>query len=408
VWLAGLNGGGPLPGPSSSPGTSGAGSSTQGNILQASGAVEIAVALQGEGSAISSGILHGIDLALTDARHQAGSWQVPEPTIVMYDHGMPAEGTANMGSIVAQDKVVAVVGPQSSGVARSQIPISNRAGLLQCSPSTASDSLTKPPGGPALRSSRPSDINFVRTVTTNAADAPAAAQYILDNLRKTRVFVVDDGVDSAIVRKKLFTDYFTANGGAVAGEASLKDRDIASIVALANRKNPDVFYFSGSSTAQRAMTEFFVASRKDFGTLPYLMSGEILTGSTFHSGAGPKASTNVFTFVAAADDFLGSTMFKTSYNAAFGVGPEPYSATAYACAAVILDALKRVGPSTNPLDLREKVRAAAVDPSRRYETVLGSFQFDANGDTSQQIVTVYRYDPKSDKFRVEGFVDLGS
>jgi branched-chain amino acid transport system substrate-binding protein len=317
-----------------------------------------------------------------------------------------------MQSIVARADVVAVIGPQTSGIAKLQIPISNKAGLLQCSPSTASDGLTKPPAGPKLRVSRPSDINFVRTVTTNNADAPAAAQYILESLRKSRVFVVDDGVASALARKELFTAYFKDNGGTVAGEASipipLKESDVAAAVELARAADPDVIYFSGSAGARPAMTELFVETRQDFGTIPYVMSGEIRSDSTFSAGAGIRATSNIFTFVAAADDFLGSTTFRTNYTAAFGIGPEPYSSTAYACAAVIIDALKRVEPSANLADVREKVRVAAIDPTRQYETVLGSFHFDANGDTSQQIVTVYRYDPKHAKFQVEGFVDLGS
>jgi len=45
-------------------------------------------------------------------------------------------------------------------------------------------------------------------------------------------------------------------------------------------------------------------------------------------------------------------------------------------------------------DLREKVRAAAVDTtSVTYKSVIGEFKFDANGDTSQKIISFYGYDP---------------
>ena len=45
--------------------------------------------------------------------------------------------------------------------------------------------------------------------------------------------------------------------------------------------------------------------------------------------------------------------------------------------------------------LREAVRAHAVDPDRRYETVLGTVGFDANGDSIQQMVSFFRVDPEA-------------
>jgi len=40
-----------------------------------------------------------------------------------------------------------------------------------------------------------------------------------------------------------------------------------------------------------------------------------------------------------------------------------------------------------------RLRAALVDPRRRYDTVLGTVGFDENGDSSQQFVTILRVDP---------------
>jgi len=42
---------------------------------------------------------------------------------------------------------------------------------------------------------------------------------------------------------------------------------------------------------------------------------------------------------------------------------------------------------------REALRAAVVEPARRYATVLGTVGFDGNGDSTQQFVTILRVDP---------------
>ena len=46
-----------------------------------------------------------------------------------------------------------------------------------------------------------------------------------------------------------------------------------------------------------------------------------------------------------------------------------------------------------PDRFREALRAAVVDPARRYATVMGTVGFDGNGDSTQQFVTILRVDP---------------
>ena len=82
--------------------------------------------------------------------------------------------------------------------------------------------------------------------------------------------------------------------------------------------------------------------------------------------------------------------------ARFGSEPHEYAPSTYACAQVILESLRGVaatGPSA--AGLREAVRAYAVDPTHRFETVIGTVGFDANGDSLQQFVTFYRIDPSA-------------
>ena len=45
--------------------------------------------------------------------------------------------------------------------------------------------------------------------------------------------------------------------------------------------------------------------------------------------------------------------------------------------------------------LREKIRAYVADPNNKYDTVLGSVGFDANGDTTQHTISYYQYDATS-------------
>jgi ABC-type branched-subunit amino acid transport system substrate-binding protein len=88
--------------------------------------------------------------------------------------------------------------------------------------------------------------------------------------------------------------------------------------------------------------------------------------------------------------------FADRYRAAYGTEPPGFADTAYACAQVILDALKGVAATAPAADqLREAVRAYAVDPSHAYQTAIGTVGFDKNGDSLQQFVTFYRVEPSA-------------
>jgi ABC-type branched-subunit amino acid transport system substrate-binding protein len=131
---------------------------------------------------------------------------------------------------------------------------------------------------------------------------------------------------------------------------------------------------------------------------PFLTWDAIYTGSGAEKGsflqlAGKAADGSYYGHTAlppARADFV------SAYRAAFRRDPTESAAAAYACTQVILASLKAAaedGPSAG--ELRDAVRAHAVDPDHRYETAIGTVGFDANGDSTQQMVSFYRVDPRA-------------
>ena len=83
--------------------------------------------------------------------------------------------------------------------------------------------------------------------------------------------------------------------------------------------------------------------------------------------------------------------FANAYRQRFGTEPDEYAAAGYACVEIIVAALRGIAPDGPAVDeVRELLRAYVVEPERRWETVLGTVGFDANGDALQQFVTFYR------------------
>jgi branched-chain amino acid transport system substrate-binding protein len=382
--------------------------------------VNIAIELPQQGSekAASDPIINGIKLAVKDAGGKAGNLTVEIPTAVIYDDALngvhdPQTGARNMQAIVSNTNVVAAIGPLNSNVGRAQIPISNEAGLLQCSPANTNEGLTKPEfGARDVRSKFPDRINYIRVVTTDDNQGPAAARYILETLGAKNVYIIDDTETFGKVIADNFQKYLTDNGGTVVARDGVPKTttDYSAILTAAAAKNPEAIYFGGV-TASGGARILKAAVAAGLGDIPYVGPDGIFDGSgetkdSFLNLAGADAK-NAIATAAAVGDFPGREEFAAKYEAEYGAAPTGYAATGYACAQVVLDAIKRAGTAANLAELREKVRAAGVDPSVTYQTVTGEHKFDANGDTSQKIISFYAYDAASNDWTFKEQLDFG-
>jgi hypothetical protein len=117
-----------------------------------------------------------------------------------------------------------------------------------------------------------------------------------------------------------------------------------------------------------------------------------VAGFLFNSARNGNVSAQIFWLKTRA---RWKDAFDKHYKEVYGIDATGYAGQGYACAQIVLDAINRAG-ATNPADmaaLREAVRAAATDTSQTYNLDVGPVTLDANGDTSQKIVSIYSYDP---------------
>jgi branched-chain amino acid transport system substrate-binding protein len=319
-----------------------------------------------------------------------------------------------MTTFASDSSVLAVVGPFNSAVAKVQIPISNEAGLLQCSPANTNEGLTKPEfGGLEKRKAHPDKINYVRVVTTDDKQGPAAAKYILEVLKKTKVYIIDDTETFGKGIADNFSKYLTDNGGTVVQRDGITSTvtDYSPYLTKAKAANPEAIYFGGV-TASGGARILKAAVQAGLDDIPFIGPDGIYDGGadtkdSFLNLAGDDAK-NAFATAAAVGDYPGKADFEAKYKAAYGKDPTGYSATGYACAQVILNALGRAGDTPDNKTLREKLRVAAVDPTVTYKSVIGEFHFDANGDTSQLIISFYGYDAASKNWVFKSQLDFAA
>ena len=389
------------------PGASGA--ATKGTVYFA-----IELPQQGSEKAASDPIINGIKLAVKQAKGTAGGYTIEIPQSAIKDDALNGAhdaqtGANNMSQLVADEKIVGVIGPLNSSVVKAQLPISNAGGLAQCSPANTNPDVTK--GAPA-KTLRTKPNNYIRVVTTNDVQGPAASQYIYDTLKKTSVYIIDDTEVFGKGVADAFEADFKKRGGTVTKHdgAPKTTQDYVTIMTAAKSGNPGAIYFGGV-TATGGARILLAAAQVGMGDVPYVGPDGINDGSgttkdSFLNLAGDKAA-HSYSTLAGIGTFDGKAKFDADYKTEYGISATGYAAQGYTCAQIFLDALGRAG-ATNPADmvkLREAMRVAVVDTSHSYTTIQGAITFNADGDTSQKIVSIYSFDATAKDWKFENQVD---
>jgi len=377
----------------------------------------IELPLQGSELAASQPIINGIKLAVKQANNKVAGYTIEIPQSAVKDDALngvhdPQTGANNMTQIVGDDSVIAVIGPLNSSVAKAQIPISNAAGMPQCSPANTNPDLTK--GAPAAQL-RTKANNYVRIVTTDDVQGPAASQYIYDKLGKKSVYIIDSTDTFGKGVADAFEADFKQRGGTVVKHdgAPKTTQDYVSILTAAKALNPEAIYFGGV-TADGGARILLAAAQVGLGNVPFvgpdgINDGSAATKDSFLNLAGDKAA-NAYSTLAGIGDYPGKAQFDKDYKAEFGIDATGYAGQGYTCAQVMLDALARAA-ATNPADnkaLRAAILTALADVAHTYKTIQGDFTLDANGDTSQKIVSIYSFDATAKDWKFQEQVDYAS
>lgn len=358
--------------------------------------VGVHMPLTGPGAPYGIAVRNAVRLAIDQANAAGGVAGVDLALKAHDTTGDPARAAAAAREMAKDPRTIAAVGPFTSPEAGQTIPITNRAGLLECSPSTTYGGLTKPElGALKFRAAHPNRINYVRLAPYDVVQNRALASFVTHELGAESVLLVADPQWQGDATA--FAEAFAALGGQVA-QAKLKPgtSPATALGPLDDASAPDVVVFegdthSGAAEVRRAMGE------AGHESTPFVATDGILDGSGAAAGsyltrAGKAAAGTYATLASVAPP---RADFVDAYRSAFGEEPTDNAAAAYACVQVILASLHAIAADGPDADgLREALRAYAVDPDHRFETAIGTTGFDANGDSTQQVVSLYRVDPE--------------
>jgi branched-chain amino acid transport system substrate-binding protein len=385
-------------------------------ISSGSTTIKIATDLPVSGKDVSSGkpVEDGAHLAVmqANANHTIpGYTLVFDPQDDVGPSGLhdPTVGAGNVTALVSDALVAGIVGPFNSSVAKAEMPITNQAPLAQISPANTNPCLTRDTADsgcsgvsdliPALRPT--GKVNYFRIATTDDHQGPAGADYLYNTLNLPSTYVIDDAETYGIGIANAFIGEWKKLGGTVLGhssEPSTTTSYVSLLTQIASTK-PDVIYFGGIDSTGGTLIRQQMQQVPGLQNLPFVGGDGIVTpafASTIGTSGGP-----VYGTVAVVDTSRNpnAQTFVQQYQAAFTDPINVYSAAAYDCANILIQAIKTalakgVQTPRNGSDAAQaKVfRQAVIDAIQGidFTGVTGHQSFDSNGDTTDKIITIYK------------------
>jgi branched-chain amino acid transport system substrate-binding protein len=345
----------------------------------------------GSAKAQTDTIVNGIRIALEEANYKVGDFTIEYAD---WDDATAGAGqwtaeaeTANANRAVRDPDVMVYMGTYNSGAAKISMPILNKAGLLMLSPVNTWPGLTKPglgdPGEPDIY--RPTGrVTYARLVPTDDLQGPCGARWAKE-LGVKRVYVLDDNEVYGKGIATLFIEECQALGIEVLGHESIdvKAQEFKPLMAMIKGERPDLVYFGGTTQSKGGqIAKDMVAAGLDCK----LMVPDACYEEVFIESAGPENVNDrcYVTFGGLPPDQLtgrGAT-FVEKYKRRFGSEPEVYAIYGYEAGKVALEAIRLAGVKN-----REAILQACLAIQKFDQGALGTWSFDANGDSTLRTVS---------------------
>lgn len=320
----------------------------------------------------------------------------------------PAVGVQNVTELIGDALVVGIVGPFNSNVAKAEMPVTNQAPIVQISPANTNQCLTKDAADVGCSGSndllptlRPTGkVTYFRVATTDDHQGPAGADYAYKTLHLSRVYVIDDTETYGVGIGNQFTKEFTADGGTVLGRSSEPSTTTSylSLLTVIAAKNPQFIYFGGNDSTGGILIRQQMAQVPALKNIP-LLGGDGIVTPTYASTIGLGGTT--YGTIAVVDTTTSSSAasFRSQFTAVYGNVLNVYSAAAYDCTNILIQAIKtalasgvKTPQNSNDAAQAKIFRQAVINAVQgiSYSGVTGHQSFDSNGDTTNKIISIYK------------------
>ena len=280
--------------------------------------------------------------------------------IVEDDGSTPEGAVAAFNKLIHEDGVSVILGPASSSATEAAFPVAQENQVAAISPTSSARGLAAI-GDYVFRIPLTTDVLIsIGVKTTQAKLGYQNAATLYD---ETDLFSTD--------RDAALQEAFEANGIETLVTETFRggDTDFSEQLTRIKALNPDVLFVSMLPPDK---PKVLIQAREAGISVPIFMSS-MVDDEVQEAGA---AAEGAITFIGwlPTDETPGNQAFVQNYSAAFGVKPNAIAASSYATLYVLEEAIENA-PSTDAASIRD-----ALANIQNFDTVLGKFSFNADGD----------------------------
>lgn len=363
--------------------------------------IYLSVPLNGASYVSAYGVVSGAELALAQAHGRVGRYRI---ALRELDDSTPQRGGWDPGQTTldaheaVQDKTtIGYIGEFNSGASAVSIPLLNRAGIPQISPTSTAVGLTSAAPGAAPGEPDkyyPTGVRTFARVAPNDAMQAGAQVQLLRSLGCRKTYVLDDGEVDGADAASSFQVAAKAAGLPVVGVQSFEPAatDYRSLAAAVAHTGADCVVLS-AITEDNAV----LLSRQVAAAMPRAMivGSAGLAETTYTDPDQGGIPTSLDRRMLITGPPLGPSArspaaraFYAAYRKRFGP-PQPDSIYGYEAMSLMLSAIARATNNGTEPARRSKVLAAIFDTRDRH-SVLGTYSINRDGDTTLRRYGVYR------------------
>ncbi len=287
------------------------------------------------------------------------------------DSDVAKEQAQEIANAIKQGKkVIGVIGHLNSGQTLAAMQIYKDLPLVVITPTASEVSLTKQ----GYR-------NFFRVNATDAAQGPALARFIVEQLKATRIVVVHADNEYGNGLRDQITNAFKSLGVTPAAIVKIPEAQTtyAKFIPTIKDAQPDVVFLAGYETEGMVL----LPELRDAGITAKFICSDGCFNSTYVDEAAPASEGTYVGAITPDPKVAADKQWWQDYQKVEARNPDTYSVPGYAAMTVLAEGVKKA----NTFDAS---RVADAIRALDLKTLIGHVTYDAGGDLREQNVYVFQ------------------
>ena len=320
--------------------------------------------LSGNVSTYGTSLVNGIEFAVKEINEKGGVLG-KQIELVKADNKSSGEEAANVSSRLAtRDKVVAILGPATSGNVKAALPPAEENKVPLISASSTADDVTLDASGGVRQ-------YVFKTCFSDSFQGVTMANFAARELKLLKTAILRDNTSdySMGLTSAFKATYSTLGGEIVAEEAyQAKDTDFKTLLTTIKAADPDVLFIPGYYEE----VGLIIKQARELGIDVPVLGADGFDSPKLVEIAGAESLNGTYysNHYSSGDTSPEVVAYRTAFNAAYGSDPDAFNALGYDMAYMLADALERAGEVD-----REKLKEALA-ATENFKGITGTLTMD--------------------------------